>query len=170
MPEDVTSSDLPAAQSADGTVRRFIGSNAGIRTGSRLGVWGLVGGFGVMTAFTLGAPISLASAIAVMGGGLLVSGLGTFLAATGVVQKGDAVPRLVRTAALAGVPLGAALSLLGLASLTQWGPVVAVVNAVTPAAAVLGALVVGLLVIGFFVSLPGSSAADPLSESNEGAT
>jgi hypothetical protein len=34
--------------------------------------WGLVGGFGTITAFTLGAPISLSVATSAMGAGLIV--------------------------------------------------------------------------------------------------
>ncbi len=140
---------------------RAAGTAAQVKIGSRLGVWGLVGGLGTMTAFTLGAPISLATAISVMGGGVLLSGLGTLLAGTAALRSTRPLPRLVRAAALVGLPLGAVLSLLGLTSLTQWGPLVSIVNALTPAAGVLGALVVVLLVVGFFVGLPNTEEDEP---------
>lgn len=89
-----------------------------------------------------------------MGGGVLVSGLGTLLAGTAALRARRRSPPLIRVATLAAVPLGAVLSLLGLTSLTQWGPLVSIVNALTPGAAVLGAVVVVLLVVGFFTGLP----------------
>ena len=84
-PQDATSPDLPATVRADALVEHTGGSAARIKVGSRLAVWGLVGGFGVMTAFTLGAPISLTAAMFVMGAGVLISGLGTLLASVGVL-------------------------------------------------------------------------------------
>ena len=129
-----------------------------VMIGARLGVWGLVGGLGAMTAFTVGAPLSLAAAIYAIGAGVLVSGVGTLVAAAGVLRRSGAVPRVIRTAALAGIPLGAALAVLGITTLTQWAPLVAIVNAFTPTAGILGALVVALLLAGLVVA---SRAADP---------
>jgi hypothetical protein len=138
-----------------------------VMIGSRLGVWGLVGGFGTMTAFTVGAPISLAAAIYVMGAGVLVSGVGTVIAATGVLRRSGAVPRMIRTAALAGMPLGGVLAVLGITSLTKWEPLVAVVNAFTPAAGILGALVVILLLAGLFIAFRGGADHTPNPESHD---
>ena len=115
-----------------------------------------------MTAGTLGAPISLEAAFLVMGGGVLLSGLGTLLAATAALRSPQRLPALVRTSALVGLPLGGVLGLLGITSLTQWGPLVGIVNALTPAAGILGALVVVLLVLGFFIN--------PISDDEDAVT
>lgn len=154
MREEVAGSELTKKKAADQLLAPGGRLSAQVTVRSRLGVWGLVGGFGAMTAFTLGAPIPLGAAIAVMGGGVLLSGLGTLLASTAVLRRGGGVPSAIRTAALAGVPLGTVLGLLGMTSLTRWGPLVAIVNALTPTAGVLGILVIVLLVVGFFVGLP----------------
>ncbi|MEJ2206086.1 MAG: hypothetical protein P8170_18475, partial [Gemmatimonadota bacterium] len=123
--------------------------------GSRLDVWGLVGGFGTRTACTLWAPVSLLGvAIAVMGAGPVPSEAGTVAAAIDVLRHADSPLPALRSAAIAGVPLGVALTALGVTSLTPWDPLVEIVNSITPTAAVLGALVVVLLVIGFFLSKP----------------
>jgi hypothetical protein len=148
VPAEASASDLvpgssPAAQ---------------IKIGARLGVWGLVGGLGVMTAGTLGAPLTLGAAIAAMGAGLLISGIGTVVASVGVLRTSVSAPRSVRAAALAGLPLGGVLGLLGLTSLTQWSPLVAVVNALTPTAGVLGLIVIVLLVVAL-VKEPSSGSA-----------
>lgn len=147
-------SSIPAAEAAR--------SRFHLKVGSRVGVWGLVGGLGTMTAGTLGAPISLEAAFLVMGGGVLLSGLGTLLAATAALRSPQRLPALVRTSALVGLPLGGVLGLLGITSLTQWGPLVGIVNALTPAAGILGALVVVLLVLGFFIN--------PISDDEDAVT
>lgn len=131
-----------------------------IKVGSRMGVWGLVGGFGVMTAFTLGAPVSLGLAISLMGAGVVTSGLGTLAASIAVLRESDSVPTLIRAGAIAGVPLGGALTILGVTSLSRWAPLISIVNAITPIAAGLGAVVVVLLVLGFFLGFPGDDKLD----------
>lgn len=124
-------------------------SSALLRASSRAGVWGFVGGFGVMIAGILGAPISLETAMVLMGAGVAVSGLGTLTASwvayRRVVERGG----LVKAAALVGMPLGVSLVLLGLTSAFRWPALVSIVNAVTPAAAILGTVLLVLLVAGF---------------------
>lgn len=161
MFEEAAGPDLLAELTTRDVTQQHRRIAAQIRVGARLGVWGLVGGFGIMTGFTLGAPISLAAAMSAMGAGLLISGLGTLLASTGVLRATHASSSIVREAAKGGVPLGAVLSLLGLTGLTQWGPLVAIVNALAPGAAALGALVVVVLVLGFFITLPSLGGTDP---------
>jgi len=136
-----------------GDLARTDRSATQIKVGARLGVWGLVGGIGIVTAGTLGAPLTFGAAMALMGAGLICSGVGTAIASIGVLRRTGRAPRPIRTAAIAGVPLGGVLALLGLTSLTQWPPLVAVVNGLTPAAGLLGAVVVVLLMVGFV--LPG---------------
>ena len=167
-PDESTSPSVPVQGRAGALTPHQSQSASRIRTGSRLGVWGLVGGIGVMTAFTLGAPISLGVAMSVMGAGVLLSGLGTLVASTSVVRSDHCVSLAVRAAAVAGVPLGAVLSLLGLTSLTQWAPLVGIVNALTPAAGILGALVLVLLIVGFFWGLP-SPDRPPAQPSSSGS-
>jgi hypothetical protein len=120
-----------------------------IELGARSAVWGLVGGLGLMTAFTVGAPISLGAAIMGMGAGLLMSGLGTVTASLGVFRRSRPCPRLIRVSAVVGLPLGGALSLLGMTSLSLWPALTGIVNGLTLAAGVLGTLVVVLLILGF---------------------
>ncbi len=167
MSDETTGPTLPIRKPPGAVAHPESKSASRIRTGSRLGVWGLAGGVGVMTAFTLGAPISLAAAMALMGAGVFVSGVGTLVASTAVVRGTRLLTPWVRAAAFAGVPLGMVLSLLGLTSLTQWAPLVAIVNALTPAAGILGALVVILLVVSFFVS--SSSEEEDDSSTQTGA-
>ena len=151
----MTQDPLPVVVAADDESREIVAARSGsqtlLRVSSRLGVWGFVGGFGPITAFTFGAPISLGLAITLMGVGLLVSGLGTvtasFLAYRRVADGGG----LVKAASLVGVPLGASLAVLGLTSLFQWPALVSIVNAITPTAAVLGAVVIAMLVVGFVI-------------------
>ena len=151
MPEQTPGSGVPAQRPSGVVVEQAGRSAAMIKTGSRLGVWGLAGGIGAMTAFTLGAPVSLPTAMLVMGAGVLVSGLGTVLASVGVLGSKAKAPKVVQAAALAGTPLGLVLGLLGVTGLTQWAPLVAIVHALTPAAGILGAVVVLLLVVGLVV-------------------
>lgn len=162
MVEESTDRDLPSEVPGHHVAGFGWSSPTVIKVGSRFGVWGLVGGFGTITAFTLGAPISLGLAISGMGVGLFLSGAGTVAAAIAVLGHADSPPPVLRSAAVAGVPLGVALAALGVTSLTLWDPLVEIVNAITPMAAVLGALVVVLLVIGFFLTKPGGigDAAD----------
>lgn len=164
MPEDAMGSPLNPVP--DGASARLPGTKPAVmlKIGSRLGVWGLVGGLGTMTAFAVGAPISFSTAIVVMGGGLLVSGLGTLLGAAAALSETRPLPGTVRAAAFAGLPLGTVLSLLGVTSLTQWGALVSVVNALTLAAGIMGALVVILLVVGFFVGPPSIDDSGSASE------
>ncbi len=127
------------------------GADRLMRVSSRLAVWGFVGGFGAMMAQVFGAPISLGLAIALMGGGVLVSGLGTATASFLAYRRLARTRGLLKTASMVGMPLGASLVLLGLTALFQWSPLVAVVNAIVPAAVVLGGLVIVLLMVGFIL-------------------
>lgn len=120
-----------------------------IKITSRLGVWGFVGGFGAMTAFTLGAPLSLGAAISLMGGGLVLSGVGTGAASVLAHRRLDSECSLLRIASIAGMPLGVSLTLLGTVSLFQWEPLVSVVHAITSSAGFLGVLLILLLIIAF---------------------
>ena len=154
MPERAPGSGL-AAETLSNEVAEQAGRSARvIRAGSRLGVWGLVGGIGAMTAFTLGAPVPLAVAMSLMGVGVLVSGLGTLVASAGVLRRRPQAPKLVRAAGLAGAPLGLVLGMLGVTSLTQWPPLVTIVHVLTPVAGILGALVIVLLSVGLVVGAP----------------
>jgi len=130
-----------------------------IRIGSREGVWGLVAGFGVMTAGTLGAPISLGLAISLMGAGLIVSGIGTGVTSWWVLRKAQPQSVLVRLASVLGIPLGGALAILGATSLFRWAPLINLVNWITPVAGILGGLVLVILVIRFLIGT-GAEADD----------
>ena len=146
----MTQDPLPVVVAADDESREIVaarsGSQALLRVSSRLGVWGFVGGFGAaMTAFTLGGPISLGLVFTLMGAGLLVSGLGTITASFLAYRRVADGRGLVKAASLVGMPLGASLAVLGLTSLFQWRALVSIVNAITPTAAVLGAVVIATL-------------------------
>jgi hypothetical protein len=147
------SSDLPVEVDETAVPDGLRQARAIIRLGSRAGVWGLVGGFGMMTAFTIGAPITLGLAISSMGVGLIVSGVGTTAASWSALRVARPRNILVRVASVLGLPLGGVLTILGATSLFRWAPLVNLVNWITPVAGTLGGLVLVILVIRFLMGI-----------------
>jgi uncharacterized BrkB/YihY/UPF0761 family membrane protein len=89
--------------------------------------------------------------MSLMGVGLIVSGVGTAAASLSVLREPHPKSSLVRLASTLGIPLGGALTALGVTSLFRWAPLVEVVNWVTPIAGILGGVVLLILVIQFLI-------------------
>lgn len=85
-----------------------------IRIAARVGVWGTLAGFGSFLALGAGLGVPVAVAVGLVSAGLIGGGAG--LAATGalVVRAKDRVARKVLAGALATIPLGLSILLLGL--------------------------------------------------------
>lgn len=117
-----------------------------IKWTSRLGVWGLAGGFLPVMAFSFGAPISLPTAIAVMAGGFVVGGLSTTLASVLVGRRCPHEARALRLAAALGAPMGLIFATVGVSTFFGW-QIVSSLGGLTMAG--IGVAVLVLLVAGF---------------------
>lgn len=122
-----------------------------IRWTSRLGVWGIVGGFAPIIAFTLGAPITLEASISLLAGGLVVGGVGTTAASVLVYRNAPTGSRLLRAVAGLGGPLGVALAAVGITTLLGW-EIVSAVGGI--GLSIAGVVLVVLLVATFLWNWP----------------
>lgn len=117
-----------------------------IKWTSRLGVWGLAGGFLPVIAFSLGAPVSLPTVMAVMAGGFVVGGISTTLASVLVGRRCPPEARALRLAAVLGAPLGLIFATVGVSTFLGW-QIVSSLGGITMAG--LGVVVLVLLIAGF---------------------
>ena len=127
-----------------------------IKLSSRLGIWGFVAALVPALAEVAGVPLALGLGDQLASVGLIVSGIGT-VAASALVWR--SLPRrrsLLKVAAGAGVPLGCAFVLAGVAFRRPLSDLANLVDAAGPLVLALAVVAVGLLIIELLRGRPGT--------------